>query len=108
MDLMASNVRDDWRVVWGRINGTGKSTGNIYQMWVAPEFRGKSIGKTLLEEAISWAVSKRISELVLHVATCNISALRMYENIGFLSFGRQEPLRQGSTIMVQPMKMNLV
>jgi ribosomal protein S18 acetylase RimI-like enzyme len=59
-------------------------------MYVRPELRGKGIGKSLLNEALSLA---RSVPDVLQVNLCananNASAIRLYESFGFKTFGRE-------------------
>ncbi|MBL1219428.1 GNAT family N-acetyltransferase [Chryseobacterium sp. L7] len=54
-------------------------------MFVKPEHRGKGINKAVLDELISWAASKDISEIRLDVYSENESAVKAYEKAGFES-----------------------
>lgn len=54
-------------------------------MYVKPEHRGKGVNKLILDELISWAKSKNISEIRLDVYTQNESAVKAYEKAGFES-----------------------
>lgn len=58
--------------------------GNIYQMYVKPEFQGHKIGKQLLMETLKEA-EKRFSkiEISLEVQTNNYKAIELYEKVGF-------------------------
>lgn len=58
--------------------------GNIYQMYVKPEFQGHNIGKQLLMETLKEA-EKRFSkiEISLEVQTNNYKAIELYEKVGF-------------------------
>ncbi|KFF24181.1 GNAT family N-acetyltransferase [Chryseobacterium vrystaatense] len=54
-------------------------------MYVKPEHRGKGVNKLILDELISWAKSKNISEIRLDVYAQNESAVKAYEKAGFES-----------------------
>lgn len=82
-------------------------TADLYQMWVAPEYRGKGIGTALVTRIKDWAVSKDIRKLQLSVTTVNTDAVALYESIGFYPVGDVEPLREGSSLVTQTMEMRL-
>ncbi|NML68265.1 GNAT family N-acetyltransferase [Chryseobacterium sp. RP-3-3] len=54
-------------------------------MYVKPEHRGKGVNKLILDELVSWAKSKDISEIRLDVYAENESAVKAYEKAGFES-----------------------
>jgi len=52
-------------------------------MYVKPQHRGKGVNKLILDELMSWAKSKDISEVRLDVYSHNESAVKAYEKAGF-------------------------
>lgn len=57
---------------------------------VAREWRGRGIGRRLIEEAVAWARSSGIlTRIELHVFERNIGAIRLYEQCGFVTEGRR-------------------
>jgi ribosomal protein S18 acetylase RimI-like enzyme len=62
---------------------TGKNCGYVYDIFVRKEFRGNGIGKTLLEEAVSFCREKRYSRILLMVSANNEAAKRLYAKMGF-------------------------
>lgn len=64
---------------------------NIYAVYVSPEKRGLGIGKSLIEEAIrkSRTISG-IEQLNLSVVTTNTAAVKLYESLGFQTFGHEK------------------
>jgi ribosomal protein S18 acetylase RimI-like enzyme len=50
---------------------------------VLPEFRGRGIGKRLLEACIAKAWSRGITRIDLESRADNTSAIRLYERLGF-------------------------
>jgi ribosomal protein S18 acetylase RimI-like enzyme len=57
--------------------------GFIYDIFVEEKFRGKGIGKMLLERAESHCREKSYSRIALMVATVNDSAISLYNRMGF-------------------------
>ena len=80
---------------------------NLYQMWVAPNYRGLSAGQMLLESVIAWASAANMCYLVLNVTCGDSPALRLYVRAGFQAVGEPEPLRPGSELLAQPMRLAL-
>lgn len=62
---------------------TEKKHGFIYDIFVKKEFRGKGIGKILLEKAQSYCREKGYSRILLMVAVNNKTALGLYNKMGF-------------------------
>ena len=69
----------------GKWNGHG----HIYvdELWVAPDFRGKGIGKALMAKADSLKDELEATGLRLYVNADNISAKALYEKCGFREEG---------------------
>lgn len=64
--------------------------GMIYGLYVAPEGRGRGMGRALLSQALVLAGS--VSELLqvnLSVNAGNVAAIALYESLGFQTFGRE-------------------
>lgn len=54
-------------------------------------WRGKGIGKALMQAGIEWARSKNMAAIALETQTTNIHACRFYERMGFRISGFQDP-----------------
>jgi len=52
-------------------------------LMVDAEWRGRGVGRALLEGAVAWARAARIRKLELHVFPHNTRAIRLYEAFGF-------------------------
>ena len=62
----------------------------LWGMYAKPEFRGGTVARALLENAIAWA--KRDPEVMaisLQVTTSNVRAQRFYDRYGFRIFGTE-------------------
>ena len=71
--------------------------GIVYGMFVAPEVRGRGIGKSLLAAVIERAKGLQdLEQLNLHVVTENVAARELYLAAGFESFGlERRGMKQG-------------
>jgi ribosomal protein S18 acetylase RimI-like enzyme len=61
--------------------------GEIVQIWVAPEHRGTSVAKKLMDAMIQWARGTNTARIRLDVKKDNRRAIRFYQNYGFTVIG---------------------
>jgi GNAT superfamily N-acetyltransferase len=94
-------------LAWGRIETSAPDVAALYQMWVAPSHRGLGAGHMLLEAVIAWARAQNAAYLDLGVTCGNSPARRLYERAGFKPMGEPQPLRPGSQLWGQPMRLAL-
>lgn len=74
-----------YRENWG---AKGQHKGYIISMYVAPEQRGRGIGKALVAEAIAQARTvPGLEQLLLAVVTTNTAARQLYRSLGFEVYG---------------------
>ena len=62
---------------------TGKKQGFIYDIFVKREFRGRGVGRILLEKAQSFCREKGYSRILLRVSVNNANAIGLYNKMGF-------------------------
>ncbi len=94
-------------LVWAKMDGVNPELMHVFQMWVAPECRGSSMGRGLLETALDWAREREVRFVELDVTLGNSSALRLYERAGFRPVNAPVPMRAGSALMLQQMRLVL-
>ncbi len=94
-------------LVWAKLDASNPSLVNLFQMWVAEQWRGRGIAARLLADAIDWARSKNARVVQLGVTCGDTSATRLYQRTGFQAFGETELLRTGSPLLSQPMRLAL-
>lgn len=94
-------------LAWGRIDTSNLDVAVLYQMWVAPTHRGVGAGQMLLSAVIAWARGANASFLDLGVTCGDSPARRLYERAGFKPMGVPQPLRPGSTVLAQWMRLEL-
>jgi ribosomal protein S18 acetylase RimI-like enzyme len=93
-------------LIWGKVEGAGPDV-YVYQVWVAPAYRGRSVGKALLDAVIVWARTKNARAIHLSVALTAAAATRLYQRAGFIAIGKPHPLREGSRLLSQSMFLPL-
>jgi GNAT superfamily N-acetyltransferase len=64
----------------------------VYQVWVAPEHRGRGIAQALLERLIGWARERGAARMELGVTAGDSPAVRLYERLGFEANGAPVPM----------------
>jgi len=62
---------------------TGLKHGHVYDIFVKKGFRGKGLGRTLLEKAQSYCREKGYSRIRLMVYVNNANAIGLYNKMGF-------------------------
>jgi len=62
---------------------TPEPHGFVFDVWVAPEHRGKGVGTFLMQWALRWGRSKGYKKIKLEVAETNERARHVYEALGF-------------------------
>ena len=80
---------------YGHPDGAG-----VYGMWVAPEARGRGVGRSLLEAVEGWARETGHWLIGLGVATTNDAAIRLYAAAGFTDTGERHPLRHDTDLEI--------
>ena len=69
--------------VWGFSTFTGCPSLNVHDLAVQPEYRGRGVGRLLLEEVERRARARGSSKLTLEVHASNEGAMRLYRRFGF-------------------------
>ena len=68
-----------------------KHKGNVFGMYVAPEYAGRGVGRTLLTACIQRAREvPGLEQLQLTVTEGNVRAKTLYEKAGFRAFGLEQ------------------
>ena len=62
---------------------------NIYGVYLKPEARGKGASRLLMEAVIAAAREMMVLQLHLSVTTTNVAASRLYEKLGFQTYGTE-------------------
>jgi len=105
--LVAESGTERVGLALGVLDPAEPETARVFQMWVAPEARGRGCATLLLDALLTWARGAKAKAVALGVTCGNSSAQRLYERAGFTPHGTPEPLRPGSPESVQPMTLVL-
>jgi ribosomal protein S18 acetylase RimI-like enzyme len=62
----------------------GRRTGQVEDVVVDNEYRGKGIGKTLMQELINLARKKKLKEIYLTSRPARVAANALYQKMGFI------------------------
>lgn len=65
-------------------------TADLHRVIVAPEHRGRGIGRALVEAGLAWAADRRGRRMLLEVEHDNAPALRLYRGLGFTELARRK------------------
>lgn len=94
-------------LVWAKVDGVNPALVHLYQMWVAPECRGRGVAQRLLDTALAWTRERGARFVELDVTLGNSAAARLYQRAGFRAVNAPAPMRAGSGLMLQPMRLVL-
>ena len=67
-----------------------KHNAEVYGVYIAPEYRGKGLGKMLMDEVEKLAKEHGITRLWLDVVVTQKPAIGLYRKLGFREIGRTE------------------
>jgi GNAT superfamily N-acetyltransferase len=70
----------------------------MVQMWVDPESRGLGLGRLLVDAVADWARERGVTRLKASVTEGNHAAEALYEAVGFLPTGEQQPLSSNPSL----------
>lgn len=93
-------------LAWVKLDASGTSGASLYQVWVAPQARGRGVGALLVDAAVTWARARRVRALHLGVTTGDGAAARLYRRAGFVDAGTPVP-RPGTALSEQAMTLAL-
>ena len=79
----------------------------VTAVFVAPEWRKRTLGRAVSESVIDWARRRGCDSIRLHVAGWNDAARHLYESLGFEPTGATELLPHDPTITEIEMRLVL-
>jgi len=94
-------------LLWAKVDAQDADRVNLFQVWVAPECRGRGGASRLLDEALAWARAREARVVHLGVNAANAHVVRLYERAGFERIGAPYRMREGAPQMEQEMRLLL-
>jgi len=107
LPLIAEVQTEPAGLAWARVDTSDPTLVNVYQMWVAPEFRGCGAGRLLLRAAVAWARARSARAVQLGVTLGDTPAMHLYASEGFKPVGPIGILRPGSHLRGQTLQVLL-
>ncbi|HSO57444.1 MAG TPA: GNAT family N-acetyltransferase [Paenisporosarcina sp.] len=81
---------------------------NLFAVYVTPKVRGKRIGTALLQEVIEYTKqTPHVEKINLTVVSTNETAIKLYEKVGFKSFGLEHHAMKMNNTYVDEIYMSL-
>ena len=105
--LVAHGASAAYGMVWGKVNAGDAGIVDVYQMWVAPEARGRGVAAALLAHVVAWARGNGARTVQLAVSEGNDAAVALYRRAGFHPVGAPAALHQHSAMLSQRMQLDL-
>ena len=68
----------------------------VTSAWIDPRYRGRGLGRRLVEEASAWAAARGVEHLRLWVDDTTPRAVEFYQALGFVPTGENRPVSEGS------------
>jgi ribosomal protein S18 acetylase RimI-like enzyme len=65
---------------------------DLISVWVDPDYRGRGLGRRLVEQVAAWARGRAVRRLELWVTEGNTAAIELYSRCGFRVIGGRRPL----------------
>ncbi len=89
----------------GALAWDDRPTAFVWGMWTDPAARGRGVGAQLLDALVAWCRAS-YDEVRLHVTEGNDGARRLYTSRGFEPTGTWEPLREGSSLQIEELRLS--
>lgn len=82
---------------------------NLFAVYVTPKVRGQKVGTKLLQDVIAFATQwSGIEKINLTVVSSNEPAIRLYKQLGFVSFGVEQNAMKSGSSYVDEVYMHLL
>ena len=63
-----------------------KQAGEVFSLYVKPDYRGQSIGEDLMNSSLEWMENQNVKKIQLSVAEGNESVYKFYRKFGFYPY----------------------
>ena len=80
---------------------------HLISMWVAPDARGRGVGRGLTAAVLEWASGHQAPAIRLFVVAGNEAAAALYQGCGFAYTGLEVPMRRKPELLEREMRRGL-
>ena len=80
---------------------------HLVGVYVTPDWRRRGVGEAVSRAVVAWAGERGASAVLLSVSDWNDGARRVYESIGFVPTGEQQPLPSHPEVSESEMRLEL-
>jgi ribosomal protein S18 acetylase RimI-like enzyme len=80
---------------------------DLISLWVDPAYRGRGLGRQLIEQVVVWARDHGVRRLELWVTEHNATAIDLYTRSGFKKVGETQPFPSDASLREQRMMRDL-
>jgi GNAT superfamily N-acetyltransferase len=105
--FLACEGEDVFGSTYGLLDREHRDAGRVGGMWVVPAWRGRGVGRALLQEVFSWARERRLTRLGLWAPAHNPAAIALYSCAGFRDTGDRRHLPTDPSLSIIAMEIEL-
>lgn len=107
--LFVAEESGDWIGLVGGFLGEseGERCADLISMWVSPSYRGRGIGRRLVERLVGWARERGARRVILWVTETNAAAIGLYARCGFVPTSATQPLPSDPHLLEREMVLTL-
>jgi ribosomal protein S18 acetylase RimI-like enzyme len=80
---------------------------HLIAVYVTPDWRRRGVGEAVSRAVVAWAAERGATAVLLSVSDWNQGARRVYESIGFVPTGTQQPLPSHPEVTESEMRLEL-
>jgi GNAT superfamily N-acetyltransferase len=105
--FLACESEDVVGLAYGLLDQDRGHAGRVGGMWVEPAWRGRGVGRALLQEVFGWARARGLSCLGLWAPAHSPAAMAVYSRAGFRETGSRRQLPSNSSLWIIAMESDL-
>jgi len=105
--FLACEGHDVLGAAYGLLDRARSDAGRVGGMWVEPAWRGRGVGRALLQEVISCGRERGLRRLGLWAPGHNPAAIALYTRAGFRNTGDRRPLPTNPALLIIAMEVEL-
>ena len=105
--FLACEGEDVLGTAYGLLDPERSGMGRVGGMWVEPAWRGRGVGRALLEAVSSWARGRGLKQLGLWAPLHSPAAIALYSRAGFRDTGARRQIPTNPSLTIVAMELDL-